>query len=365
MKIRLGLLDNNQKYVSKILAYFNRHHSEELEVYVFSSYEAFSQFIKNKQIDVLLAEPELVTQGTAFPKSISVGYLAESADIETIYGVEAVCRYQKADLIYKEIVNLYAELDKKFTYKSGKQNTHMLAFFGASGGVGTTTAAVCCAEALAIAGKSVLYLNLEQNGVTDSYLTGEGTMTLTDVLYAVKSKYIETGDADAVKARKANLSLKFSSIVRQDESGVYFFEPFAVLLDALSLKKEDILEIIKVLTESGIYEHIVLDLGSYLDGWRKELLGEAERIFLVSSGTEISNSKLLRLVNAIEIEDSQKDTRVLSNVSIFYNRFGSDSADAVCAQDIPVFARIQNFKGGSTDEIMREIASAGSFRELL
>ena len=365
MKIRLGLLDNNQKYVSKLLAYFNNRYADDLEVYIFSNQEAFSQFIKNKQIDVLLAAPELAAQGTAFPKSISVGYLADSADIDTIYGVEAVCRYQKADLIYKEIVNLYAELDKKYTYKSGKQDTHMLAFFGASGGVGTTTAAICCAEALAFAGKSVLYLNLEQNGVSGSYLSGEGTMTMTDVLYAVKSKYVETGDADAVKARKANLGLKFSSIVRRDESGVYFFEPFAVLLDALSLKKDDILEIVKVLTESGIYEHIVLDLGSYLDGWRKELLSDSERIFIVSSGTEISNSKLLRLINAIEIEDSQKDTRVLSKVNIFYNRFGSDSADAICAQDIPVFTRVQNYKGGSTDEIMREIASTGGFRELL
>ncbi len=365
MKIRLGLLDNNQKYVSKILAYFNSRYSDDLEVYVFSNQEGFSQFIRNKQIDVLLANPELVTPEVAFPKSISVGYLAESADIETIYGVEAVCRYQKADLIYKEIVNLYAELDRKYTYKAGKQNTHMLALFGASGGVGTTTAAICCAEALAMAGKTVLYLNLEQNGVTDDYLYGEGTMTMTDVLYAVKSKYVETGDADAVKARKANLGLKFNSIVRQDESQVYFFEPFAVLLDAMSMKQDDILEIVRVLMESGIYEHIVLDLGSYLDGWRKTLMNESERIFIVSSGTNISNSKLLRLINAIEIEDSQKDTRVLSKVNIFYNRFGSDSADAVCAQDIPVFARVQNFKGGSTDEIMREIASAGGFRELL
>ncbi len=365
MKVRLGLLDNDKKYVSKILAYFNEKYSEDLEVYVFSNFDALSNFTKNKQIDVLLANPELMLPNETLPKSIIVGYLADSADIESIYGMSAVCRYQKAELIYKEIINLYAELDRKITYKSGKQKSHILSFLGASGGVGTTTVSICCAEALAMAGKKVLYLNLEQNGSIKQYLSGEGTMTMTDVIYAVKSKYVEDGDADAVKTRRSNLSLKFNSIVRQDESGVYFFEPFAVLLDAMSMKKEDMPDIVKVLMESGNYEHIVADLGSYLDNCRKFLLEESERIFLVSSGTGISNDKLIRLVNSIEIEDSQKDTRYLSKASIFYNRFGSESADAVCVQDIPVFARVQNFKGGSTEEIMREIVSAGGFRELL
>ena len=84
MRIRLGILDDNTRYTTLLASYFNRHYSEQLEIYIFDSLEFYEQNSRQRRMDVLLANPNLL-QGTAnIPSNVGVAYLSESTDVESI-----------------------------------------------------------------------------------------------------------------------------------------------------------------------------------------------------------------------------------------------------------------------------------------
>ena len=352
MKIRLGLLDSNEQYTSRLMAYFNRQYSGQLDIYLFTTVSSFEEFSRSHKIDVLIAEPEIVPAEFKAPRNVVFAFFSDSQDIESIRNIRAVCRYQKADLIFKEVVNLYSELNSDTTYRSGEGPGKIITFFGTAGGVGTTTAAVACAMTIAAGGKSVLFINLEQNGDLQYFLNGEGTSTLSDVLYAVKSK-------------RANLGLKLNSMVKKDTSGVCFFDSFAVMLDSLELGVKEVKNVISAMVSTGEYEYLVLDLGSNYDEIRGEIMSEAATCFLVGDGTPVSNIKTARFVKAMELKDASSHDRLLSHTNILYNKFGAKSVEAVCDPFVKTFGKITTYEARFPNQVLEMIVSRALFMNIL
>ena len=348
MRIRLGILDDNTRYTSLLATYFNRHYSEQLEIHIYNSLDSFEQNSHQKRIDVLLANPDILQGTSSIPSNVGVAYLSESTDIESIRDVRAVCKYQKAELIYKEIISIYSEIETGEVYRMGGLNSRVLLFRGVSGGVGATTTAVSCAASIAGTGRTVLYLNLEENGVVSHLLRGEGSATLSDVLYVVKSRH-------------SNIALKLDSMVRKDFSGVCFFAPFSVMLDSCNLHKEDVKSLMDAIRISGNYDYIVIDVSPHTNDFLDYLNSLAEYIFLVSDGSEVSGIKLQKLIEAMAIEDERDDSTVLRRTSLIYNRFGSWAREVVCNPQVDVFARINRYEGASALTIRDQIAGSGLF----
>lgn len=69
--------------------------------------------------------------------------------------------------------------------------------------------AAACASYYAAKGEKTLYLNFEKFGSADAFFSAEGQFDMSDIIFALKS-------------RKANLSMKMESCVKQDRRGVYF-----------------------------------------------------------------------------------------------------------------------------------------------
>ncbi len=351
MKIRIGILDKDERYTARISSYFNAGYSDKLELYVFNTQDSYQKFSQEHRIDVLLADPETVEKEFAPQKNVAFAYLSNAQDVETIRNRQVVCRYQKAELIYKEIVNLFAGLETDETYKGGDNNSRIITFFGAAGGVGTTLLSIACAKTLARVGKTVLYLNFEQNGTFSSLLSGEGVATFSDVLYSVKSK-------------RANLGLKLSSMIRKDESGVFFIEPFAVLLDSFEMKKDDALELLNTSDATGSYEYIVVDNGSYLDDCHRAIIKKSSELFITSDGMEMANAKLGRIVKAIELQDTRSEERTLAHTHIVYNRFGSRSRRLEMEQTVDVFTVVNKYAGGTSVQVLEQIVNGSVFSKL-
>ena len=334
------------------MAFFNAHYSEKIDIYLFTTAESFKDFSGSHKIDVLIADPDMVSADFKVPRNVRFVYFSDSKDIDTIRNIRTVCRYQKADLIYKEIVSIYSELDKDKTYKSSEESGKIIAFFGAAGGVGTTTAAVGCARTIASNGKSVLFISLEQNGDLQNFLNGDGTATLSDVLYAVKS-------------RRANLGLKLNSMVRKDASGVSYFEPFEVMLDSLELGAKDVKDMISAMTSIDKYEYIVIDLGSHYDSIRNRIMSDAAICLLVGNGSPVSNAKTVRFVRAMAMNDAASRDQILAHTSIFYNQYGPGAVDAVCEPKLTAFAKVGRYESRSAEQILKMITASEIFTPLL
>lgn len=306
MKIRVGILERDSVYVSRLIRFFSTHYVDKVEISAFGSWDIFLEFIQQAKIDVLLADFKLIPEKIQLPKTMILAYLSGSSEGRTEDGIRVVRKYQRAEMLYREILGLYAELDRKTAFKEAEGMSCVYFFMGASGGVGATTMAVACAAKLASHGKKVLYLNLEANGVVFPFLKGEGSFTMSDVLYAVKSN-------------RSNLALKLESMVRKSEEGVYFYEPFAVALDFYEMSENDLEEILNTITLYQSYDYVIADADSAGSRKRDLLMKYARQIFLVSDAREISAMKLKRILQEIRIRDENEDERILAKVRLIYN----------------------------------------------
>lgn len=352
MKIRVGILEQDNIYMTRLVRYFATYYIDKVEMSVFHNEDMLLDFLQYSKIDVLLANPELIPENAEFPRTMMIAYLSESSGGQLVDNVKVISKYQRAGLLYQEILGLYAELDRKTSYQKAEGASPVYLFMGASGGVGTTTVAIACAVSLASYGKRVLYLNLEENGVIAPFLEGDGNATLSDVLYAVKSK-------------RSNLLLKMESMVRKSEQGVYFYEPFTIALDAHEMSEDDLKEIIDTVTLYDSYDCIVVDIDSEVQWKRDLLMGYAKTVFLISDGSEISDRKLERTLNEFMIKDKREDERNIAKTKVLYNRYlkKSKKADSVCQENI--YGMINAVEKSSPKNIVEEISRKPVFDKLV
>ncbi len=352
MKIRLGILDNDIMYRTRLINYFNANYADKLEIFAFSSLQSLQQYVEEGSLDVLLADEAGIPDAEAVPQGVAFAYWSESMGIDSIRNKRTVCKYQKAELIYKEILGLYAEMESSVTsYKLDGSTTAVLTFVGAAGGVGTTTAAVGCAMYLAEQGKKVLYLDLTQMGDMGLYFSGEGNFTLSDVFYSIKSNH-------------ANLFLKLESMVKRDDSGVNYYESCRVALDFRDTTPEDISLLLKSVRESKSYEYIIVDVDNVLTAKQKIVFAASSAVMVISDGTDISNRKLAKFVEALRLDGGKKDG-LERKLLLLYNRFHTGAQKAVLQNEITEIGGINAYRNGCPRQIAEEIAGKNVFERFL
>lgn len=352
MRIRLGILDQDELYKDRLTKYFGENYADKVDIFSFTSQVKLESFLENGTLDVLLADEHSIPDSKSLPEEISFAYWADTANVE-IRNVRTICKYQKAELIYKEILGLYAETQRSITdyYLGSGRGCGIVTFLGAAGGVGTSTAAAGCAQRAAALGKRVLFLDMTQLGMTDMFFTGTGSNTLSDVLYTIKSN-------------RSNLFLKLESMARQDESGVNFYASCDVALDARDAGEEDVSTLIHCLSESGNYDLIVIDADPVMSDKQQAILNLSNLVILVSNGTPVANRKLSKLVNAFRL-DATADKKLLRKVVTLYNKFGTGAQLAPDMGEFLNLGSISVYKQATAKQIAQEIATKSLMDSLI
>ena len=218
MKIKLAILEQDKEYLQRIVTVFSTRFGEKFELYSFTDEELALKTVREVKMDVLVADASFDINTALLPKQCSFAYFVESAEIESYKDEAAISKYQKAELIYKQILSLYAERIQGITgLKIGEDPCKVFAFGSVAGGTGASTMAAACAYHFAQAGHRVLYLNMERYGSADIFFHAGGQLDMSDVVFALKEQ-------------KANFRLKLESAVRQDPK-----RPFRNLLDDAKL----------------------------------------------------------------------------------------------------------------------------------
>lgn len=351
MRIKVAILEEDQSYLNRIAAVFNSKYADKLEIYSFTNLKVALTEIMNSKINVLISGDSFDVDVSQLPSSCGFAYFSDSASIETIKEHQTIFKFQKAELIYKEILGIYSEASNYISgIKMDDNVSKVITFVSASGGVGSSTLAASCAVYMAKCGKKVLYLNLEQFGNSNLYFNGEGSYDFGDVIYAIKSK-------------KSNMALKLESTVIQDTTGVYFYAPCKIALDLMELTNEDIKSLINDLKIYGGYDDVILDIDFTFSGNSIEILQQSNNIIFVSDGSEISNSKIERAYKALMVLNEQATRPLLNKLSIFYNRFSSKTGkhaniDIHNLGGAPVFAQATNI------QVIEQLSNMSFFNEL-
>lgn len=352
MKIKLAILDKDVNYLKRLVAVFSTKYVEQIEVYSFTELEMVQSVLGSTKIDVLLASEEFDLNPDSLPKRCGFSYLVDSPTVSTLNGQTAVCKFQRAELIYRQILDIYAEKNASVTgHIAGDGSAEIISFSSPAGGVGASTLAAACALYFTAQGKRCLYLCLEPFGSADQFFLGEGQTDLSDIIFALKS-------------RKSNFAMKLESCVKKSGQGVYFYSAPKVALDLLELNEEETLQLINELRLTGGYDYIILDAGFDMSARARNLHRQAQTVVWVSDGSELANSKLSRAYESLAIREANEDRPLTELLCLAYNRYSSKTGRQL--EDLPIRAigGARRFENRTTEQVAAELAQTEIFERL-
>uniref|UniRef100_UPI004056C087 chromosome partitioning protein ParA n=1 Tax=Agathobacter sp. TaxID=2021311 RepID=UPI004056C087 len=352
MKIKLAVLEKDTSYLNRFITIFSTKYAEKIEVYSFTEKEVALMTLESKRIDVFIASDNYEIDVSKLPKRCSFAYFTDSPNVETIDEQQAICKFQKIDLIYKQILNLYSENAGNISgLKMNHGSCKVAVFTSPAGGVGSSTMAAACALHFAMQGKRTLYLNLEKYGYADEFFEGEGQFGMSDIIFALKSK-------------KTNLSMKLESCVKQSTNGVSFYSKSQNALDMLELRGEEIVRMLTQLNILGMYDHIVLDIDFSLDRDTLEVCRQAHEIVWVSDGSPVSNNKLCRAYQALFTMEMHAEDSLMRRTGVMYNRFHSSKGKIIQDLDIRTIGGMPCMQYDTVNQILGEMAGMDIFDKL-
>lgn len=353
MRIKIAILEKDQGYLGRIVPVFSTRYGDKLEVYSFTDPQVAMSTLDPAKIDVLLASDSFDIDISCLPKRCSFAYLVDSVGVDTVKSQKAICKFQKAELIYKQILSIYSEkAGSLFGLSRGNENTHIFIFSSPSGGTGTSTMAAACARYFAFSGKRTLYLNLEKFGSADVFFSADGQFDISDVIYALKSK-------------KTNLAFKLESCVKQDPSGVYFYSQSKVALDMLELRCEDKMLLLSELRSGNSYDYIVVDMDFEMNEETLKIYRQAHEIIWVGDGSEISNEKISRAFAALSIKEERADLPLINRIALLYNKFSNKSGGAIEGLPLKNIGGAPRYEHASTRQVLEQLSRLEVFSKIL
>lgn len=353
MKIKLAILEKDQSYLNRIVTAFSTKYADKLEIYSFTDAHVAMATLDNARIDVLVASDAFDIDVKSLPARCAFAYFVDSSDIETENEQRAICKFQKADLIYKQILSVYSEKAGRISgLKLGDDSAKIIVFASPSGGTGSSTMAAACAMHFSSKGKKTLYLNLEHYASSDIYFQAEGQFDMSDIIFALKSK-------------KTNLSLKLESCVKQNQMGVCFYSQAKIALDMLELTSDDILRLISEIKLTGSYDYIVIDMGFGMDKEIMKIYRQAHGWVWVGDGSEISNLKIFRAYNALATREANAESPLTNRLSLIYNKFSSKSSKTLEGIELKNIGGAPRFEHATVEQVLEQLATKEMFDKIV
>lgn len=345
MKYKIAIVDHDELYLGRMCRVFGEKYADKLMVYSYSGVDTYEAGKESNHFDLVLFSEGMIAPQD-IPQDIPAAYFVGQNDIDKIEDFPAICKFQKHEILLKQIMDLCLEREiTHYTKKNILGNiTKLLFVTSAQGGVGASTVAAAAAKYFARTGKKVLYLSLEKNAVTDMFFHATEEFTFSDVIYTLKSK-------------KSNMISRVENIVQKDDSGVFFFRPCRTVFDMNELTVVDIQKLLKEICSMGSYEYIVVDAFLEFNEAGYFLCDYADNILLVSDRSRIGGKKLEQLSAAMRIWDAQNDARFVSKSSLLYNRFDSRYGVDPQVPDMQTVGGIPQYEGADSKEIADRIAA--------
>ncbi len=351
MKIKLAILESDSEYLRRVVPVFNNKFANELQIYSFTDPTVAIECLEEKKIDVFLASDNFTIDFSKIPKRCGFAYLVESLDINMVDKYRAICKFQKGELIYKQILSIYSEHVPNITGLQVNENNLMktILFCSPCGGVGVSTAAAACAISLTNKGYRVLYLNTEVYGDADVFFACDGQFDFSDVIYAVMSN-------------KTNRAMKLQSTVKQDQSGVYFYSSPRVALDMMEMTVENYSVLQSELRALGCYDYVVIDAEFPENQTEYKLFELCNSIVFVSDNSEISTKKLAKAFNSIQILDGQMDLGIQPRIWLLQNKTASND---ISLSDIRKLGSFPLYQSVSPAQMAKQLSISNMFEQLI
>ncbi len=353
MKIKLAILEQDERYLTRMISTFSTKYADKFEIYSFTELKTAMATLDSEKIDVFVVSHVFDIDVTTLPSRSGFAYFVDSMDVDMVNSQKAICKFQKAELIYKQILNIYSEkAGSLFGLRSEDgENAHVILFDSVSGGAGASSMAAACALHFAAKQKRVLYLNLERFGSSDIFFSGEGQFDISDVIYALKS-------------RKVNFALKLESYVKQDPRGVFFYSKPKLALDMLELNPDEMIRLISELKNSGAYDYVIIDADFRMDKNFLPVCRQLPAIIWVSDGSDLSNTKICRAYKALLTLERDEEMPLFNRIALIYNKFSNKTGKMIDENEPKNIGGAPRYEHASTGQILAKLAMMDLFDKI-
>lgn len=305
MKIKVVLAEKDECYIRHFDKAMKMFYSKDVEVIAFSKEDSLKRYMEQNTFDILL-KSEMFPEVEA--RRAIKAVLTDAKGIKEIEGATAICKYQRIDQIYKELVNIFAEERTGVIYEEKEAtDTPIIAFSSATGGVGKTTSAILYARKMAMAGYQVLYLPLEELSTLDLYFNESGDATLSNLLFSIK-------------CGKGNLQLKLDNALRQVYGGLYYLAPAKSTGEVQEMKKDEWNELFQSAKGLGKFHCIIVDLPNMMNDMTQDIIELADRIALVMESRDVVAAKTQLMLDWAYRLGEEKEQKLKKSMVAIQNK---------------------------------------------
>ena len=121
-----AILDKDENYKNRILSVFQVKYAEKIELYIFSKTDQLRVALEQKKLDMVLVDEEIEID--EFPEETVFVYLSKTIGVEELNDHPVICKFQKIDTIYKQILGIYADTNAAMKIKSGDNGAKIILF---------------------------------------------------------------------------------------------------------------------------------------------------------------------------------------------------------------------------------------------
>lgn len=301
MVIRIALACKDADYLERLVSGLEKFPNLDLTIY--SDGENLRQNMSGKRFDVFVFSPDIFER--------DMDYMDIKADLRLLLDDEEhpvamifadakrVRKYQRISNIYKSLLDYYSEVCGRDS-ASGDRMAEIIAFYSPVGGAGKTTLALVAAEKFSKTTKRTFYISLEDMASEDCYLMQGEEKGLSDLM-----RYVDSN---------TNFGMKIQGMLKSKKDNFYYVNHFTSPNDIYDMNMEDLQGLLGAIRQTGLFDVIVVDMGTALNKKNLALFEMADRIVVVERADEISARKMncFYRMHHIMNEFSHKMVRILN-----------------------------------------------------
>lgn len=273
-KPRIIVADTDISYIIPLQLKFVEDFFEKADIEIITDKEYFDTLFSSPQrADILVISEELFSPAMQRHNISHIFVMNEQyeEDQTAELNVNHIFKYTSIKEIFNEIAGKSADVLK--IDKASKQETQVILFYSASGGVGKTTVAMGVAASLTKNYKRVLYINAARLQVFQHMIENHSPITAADV-YA------------KLAAGGENIYSDIKHVIRKELFS--YLPPFKAALMSLGLNYTVFKKIVLSAKKSGDYDFIVVDADINFDEDKADLLSIADKVMIIVKQTLVS-----------------------------------------------------------------------------
>lgn len=282
-----AICDPDREYAESFAGYIIQRKMLPFAISAFTSSSTLLEFGKDKKIDLLLINPELLTREV---RELSLGTLVLLTDGEAPQageGLPCVNKFQACPEVIRRTMEHYdGEENRGGTVSTVKKKAELIGVHSPVNRCGKTIFALTLAQLLGRTAKT-LYINMETYSGFDTLFGRKFARTITDLLYY--SGRDDDGDGSGLVRRAAGIIEKAG---RFD-----FLPPAALPWDIRGVSLTEIRSLITAFAEQSEYEYLVLDIGNEVEDVLR-ILEKCTRIYMPVAPDLFSRAKIAQFEEA-------------------------------------------------------------------